>query len=196
MFAFHTYLSKIIYIWHTQVSIVSQEPTLYARSVRRNIMFGLEGTAHEPTEEEIRQAAVLANAHDFIMALPEGYDTECGERGVTMSGGQKQRIAIARALVRKPRVLLLDEATSALDSESEFQVQRAIDQMIARGGMTVLVVAHRLSTIINADRISVVHNGRVVESGTHADLVGKDGGIYAQLVSKQVEGLDASTKQP
>ncbi|CAM9281419.1 unnamed protein product, partial [Heterosigma akashiwo] len=157
--------------FHRQVALVGQEPTLFARSIRKNIIFGLEGTPEEPSEERIREAARLANAHDFIAALPEGYETEVGEKGVQLSGGQKQRIAIARALVRRPRVLLLDEATSALDAESEHLA--AIDDMIAgaAGGMTVVIIAHRLSTVKHADCIAVVKEGQVVESGTHEELV-------------------------
>ncbi|GMH97907.1 hypothetical protein TrVE_jg8340 [Triparma verrucosa] len=193
------YLSK-------NVTVVSQEPTLYARSVARNIMFGLEGEDDEPTLEDIKNAARLANAHDFISNLPEGYDTEVGERGVQLSGGQKQRIAIARALVRNPKVLLLDEATSALDAESEALVQDAIDRMLGRGGeevgnpnmgrsgegtgMTVVVVAHRLSTVRNADKICVVKNGVIVESGRHEELIKKEGGEYKNLVARQMSAND------
>lgn len=135
------------------VSIVPQEPTLMARSIKRNIIYGLEGTVAEPSDVEIREAARLANAATFVESLPHGYETEVGERGVQLSGGQKQRIAIARALVRKPKVLLLDEATSALDAESEHVVQQAIDNMISgqrslesgsmSRSMTVVIVAHR-----------------------------------------------------
>jgi ATP-binding cassette subfamily B (MDR/TAP) protein 9 len=177
-----------------QVSVVSQEPTLFARSVRKNIMYGLEGTDDEPTMEDIQLAARLANAHEFIETLPFGYDTECGERGVTLSGGQKQRIAIARALVRKPKILLLDEATSALDAESEALVQGAIDDMLSRGRggeggdtkMTVLVVAHRLSTVRNCDVIFVVQDGQVVEQGSHDELIANADGAYTNLVLRQM----------
>lgn len=176
------------------VSVVSQEPTLFARSIKKNIMYGLDGTPEEPTFEEIQEAARLANAHDFIEKLPFGYDTECGERGVTLSGGQKQRIAIARALVRKPKILLLDEATSALDAESEALVQEAIDVMLARGRgqheadakMTVLVVAHRLSTVRNSDVIFVVQDGEVVEQGSHEQLIANADGAYSNLVLRQM----------
>lgn len=185
------------------VAVVSQEPTLFARSVARNIIFGLEGGNNEPSFQEIVDAAKLANAHNFIESLPEGYDTDVGERGVQLSGGQKQRIAIARALVRKPKVLLLDEATSALDAESEALVQDAIDNMIGKGdtrdeackeigeGMTVIVVAHRLSTVRNADKICVVKAGKIVETGTHDNLIGKAGGEYAKLISKQINAQQA-----
>lgn len=175
------------------VSVVSQEPTLFARSIRRNIIYGLEGTSAEPTLEEIREAAQLANAASFIEALPLGYETNVGERGVQLSGGQKQRICICRALVRKPRILLLDEATSALDAESEALVQEAIDGMLARGregsvaSMTVIIIAHRLSTIRNADIIYVVESGHVVECGSHSDLVENKDGTYANLIKRQIK---------
>jgi ATP-binding cassette subfamily B (MDR/TAP) protein 9 len=184
------------------ITVVSQEPVLYARSIARNIIFGLEGNPDfaQPTLDEIKAAARLANASDFIEALPEGYDTEVGERGVALSGGQKQRVAIARALVRKPRVLLLDEATSALDAESEAAVQGAIDSMLNRGSsgsagsggsnMTVMVIAHRLSTIRNADVICVVQEGRIVEKGNHAELIERKGGAYAALVMRQMHATE------
>jgi ATP-binding cassette subfamily B (MDR/TAP) protein 9 len=174
------------------ISVVSQEPTLFARSIRRNIMYGLEGTEFEPTDAEIREAARLANAASFIEKLPLGYEQEVGERGVQLSGGQKQRVAIARALVRKPRILLLDEATSALDAESEALVQEAIDHMLERGretegGMTVLIVAHRLSTVRNADVIFVVKDGCVVEKGKHDDLILDPNGAYSSLIRRQMK---------
>ena len=174
------------------VACVSQEPTLYARSVAKNIMFGLEGTEFEPSLEEIKDACVFANAHQFILGLPEGYDTDVGERGVQLSGGQKQRIAIARALVRKPRILLLDEATSALDAESEALVQQSIDSMMKNHNMTIIVIAHRLSTIRNADVICVVQDGVIVEKGVHEELISK-GNIYFQLVSRQISSSDEIT---
>ncbi|CAM9471055.1 unnamed protein product [Laminaria digitata] len=170
---------------HQSISIVGQEPTLYARSIRENIIYGLE--EQEPSMAEVEEAARLANAHVFISQLPDKYETQAGERGVQMSGGQKQRIAIARALVRKPRVLLLDEATSALDAESEHLVQQAIDQMIARGGMTVILVAHRLSTVKRADKICVIRGGKVVEEGAHEELVSVKGGVYSDLVKRQLD---------
>jgi len=185
------------------VSVVSQEPTLFGKSIKRNIIYGLEGTKFEPSDEDVHRAAELANASAFIEALPQGYDTDVGERGVQLSGGQKQRIAIARALVRKPRVLLLDEATSALDAESEATVQEAIDSMLKRehcingmGAMTVMVVAHRLSTVRNADIIYVVENGRVVESGSHNDLVKNEDGHYTKLISRQIKSQEQLEKNP
>eukprot|EP00535_Pseudo-nitzschia_heimii_P000051 CAMPEP_0197181692 /NCGR_PEP_ID=MMETSP1423-20130617/5899_1 /TAXON_ID=476441 /ORGANISM="Pseudo-nitzschia heimii, Strain UNC1101" /LENGTH=897 /DNA_ID=CAMNT_0042631989 /DNA_START=38 /DNA_END=2731 /DNA_ORIENTATION=- len=179
--------------WLSQhISIVQQEPTLFARSIKRNIMFGLEGTDREPSQEEIERVAKLSNCDDFIRKMPLQYDTEVGERGVQLSGGQKQRIAIARALVRKPKILLLDEATSALDAESEHMVQSAIDHMIETtrsaygAGMSVMIVAHRLSTIRNADIIFVVQDGKVVEQGNHAELIERENGPYSSLVSRQM----------
>lgn len=171
-----------------RVALVSQEPVLYARSIRRNILYGLEeqdGLPLDelPTHEDVEQAARLANAHDFICALPEGYETECGEKGVQLSGGQKQRIAIARALVRRPAVLLLDEATSALDADSESIVQEALDRTMKN--RTVLVIAHRLSTVQDAHRIIVIQHGQVAEQGNHESLL-EAGGVYASLVRRQL----------
>ena len=174
------------------ISIVQQEPTLFARSIKRNIMYGLEGTDREPSQEEIERVARLSNCDDFIRKMPLQYETEVGERGVQLSGGQKQRIAIARALVRKPKILLLDEATSALDAESEHMVQSAIDHMIEKArssdgaGMSVMIVAHRLSTVRNADIIFVVQDGKVVEQGNHSELIKREDGPYASLVRRQM----------
>ena len=177
-----------------RMALVSQEPVLYARSIKRNIIYGMETEdgvpeSEVPTQNEIEEAARLANAHDFICALPEQYDTECGERGVQLSGGQKQRLAIARALVRKPSVLLLDEATSALDADSEAVVQEALDRTMV--GRTVLVIAHRLSTVQGADRIVVIKKGTVVEMGTHEDLLERQG-AYALLVKRQMTRSQSS----
>ncbi|KAJ1974202.1 hypothetical protein H4R34_004805, partial [Dimargaris verticillata] len=162
----------------SHMAIVGQEPVLFGMSIRDNIAYGKP----DATMDEIEAAARSANIHDFIAALPEGYDTSVGERGGQLSGGQKQRIAIARALIRNPRLLLLDEATSALDSQSETLVQQTLDE--AAKGRTTLTIAHRLSTIQNADLIIVFENGRVVESGTHFDLVDRRG-LYYTLVQEQ-----------
>uniref|UniRef100_A0A8C9RJ27 Mitochondrial potassium channel ATP-binding subunit n=1 Tax=Scleropages formosus TaxID=113540 RepID=A0A8C9RJ27_SCLFO len=162
----------------TVIGFISQEPVLFGTSVMENIRFGKP----EATDAEVIAAATLANAHSFITAFPEGYNTVVGERGVTLSGGQKQRVAIARALIKNPSILVLDEATSALDAESERVVQEALDRACA--GRTVLVIAHRLSTIQRADLICVLSNGRVTEAGTHLDLLSK-GGLYADLIRRQ-----------
>ncbi|CAL4887372.1 unnamed protein product [Urochloa decumbens] len=161
-----------------QMGLVSQEPAMFAMSVRENILFGEE----DATDDEVIAAAKAANAHNFISQLPQGYDTQVGERGAQMSGGQKQRIAIARAILRSPKILLLDEATSALDTESERIVQEALD--VASKGRTTIVVAHRLSTIRNADSIAVVQSGAVHELGSHSELIAKNG-MYSSLVHLQ-----------
>lgn len=164
------------------IGIVSQEPVLFNTSIKQNIIYGIRKDQAVPTDQEIEDACRLSNAHDFISNLPDKYDTMVGEKGALMSGGQKQRIAIARALIKNPRILLLDEATSALDTESERTVQAALDN--ASAGRSTIVVAHRLSTIMNADVIYVMEKGIVIESGTHKSLLEK-GGAYAELVAKQ-----------
>ncbi|XP_078519793.1 ATP-dependent translocase ABCB1-like isoform X3 [Lissotriton helveticus] len=167
--------------FRSQLGIVSQEPILFDCSIAENIQYG--DSSRIVSQEEIEEAAKAANIHSFIETLPEKYNTRVGDKGAQLSGGQKQRIAIARALVRKPKVLLLDEATSALDTESEKVVQKALDD--ARLGRTCIVIAHRLSTIKNADVIAVIHHGSVVEQGTHSELLAKQG-IYYDLVNAQV----------
>ncbi|MCB1333462.1 MAG: ATP-binding cassette domain-containing protein [Roseivivax sp.] len=167
------------------IALVPQDPVIFAASVRENIRFGRP----EASDAEIEEAAQAAAAHEFISALPEGYNTYVGERGVMLSGGQKQRIAIARAILRDAPVLLLDEATSALDAESERAVQRAVDRLSQ--GRTTIIVAHRLATVKKADRIIVLEHGRVVATGTHDALVA-EGGLYARLARLQfTDGIAA-----
>ncbi|KUF91775.1 hypothetical protein AM588_10010238 [Phytophthora nicotianae] len=161
----------------SQIGMVSQEPVLFATTIFENIAMGGDNV----TREEAIEACKLSNAHNFIMSLPENYDTLVGEKGVSLSGGQKQRVAIARAIVRKPNILVLDEATSALDNESEKIVQAALNNLMATTNMTTLVIAHRLSTIRNADKIVVLNEGHIVESGTHDELLQIEHGIYQNM---------------
>uniref|UniRef100_A0A0C9RIA8 TSA: Wollemia nobilis Ref_Wollemi_Transcript_18635_3947 transcribed RNA sequence n=1 Tax=Wollemia nobilis TaxID=56998 RepID=A0A0C9RIA8_9CONI len=162
-----------------QIGLVNQEPALFATSIGENILYGKD----DATMEEMMEAAKLSDAALFINNLPDRYETQVGERGVQLSGGQKQRIAISRAILKNPSILLLDEATSALDAESEKSVQEALDRVMV--GRTTVVVAHRLSTIRNADIIAVVKDGKIVESGNHQTLISKEGGAYAALVNLQ-----------
>ncbi|MBK5274998.1 MAG: ATP-binding cassette domain-containing protein [Desulfuromonadales bacterium] len=168
-----------------QIALVDQETTLFNETIANNIRYGKPGA---PLEEVV-QAATAAFAHDFIMQLPEGYDTNIGDRGVRLSGGQRQRICIARALLKNAPILILDEATSALDTESEQMVQNALDNLMAN--RTTFVIAHRLSTVLHADKILVLEGGRVVESGSHGDLL-KTCGLYSRLYSLQFGDRDAT----
>ncbi len=167
-----------------QVGIVPQETMLFNGSVYNNILYG----RLDATKEEIEAAAKAANAHDFIMQLTDGYETKLGDRGVNLSGGQRQRIAIARAILKNPRILILDEATSALDTESERVVQEALERLMV--GRTSFVIAHRLSTVKNADKILVLEKGNLVESGTHDELLALDG-LYAHLYKIQYRNKEA-----
>jgi subfamily B ATP-binding cassette protein MsbA len=160
------------------MGFVTQEVILFNDTVRNNIAYGRAGV----DESRVIEAAKAANAHEFIMALPERYDTQIGESGVLLSGGQRQRLAIARALFKDPPILVLDEATSALDTESERRVQAALARLMR--GRTTLVIAHRLSTVERADRIVVMREGRIEETGTHAELLAR-GGYYASLYAMQ-----------
>ncbi|KAL0869595.1 hypothetical protein ABMA27_005857 [Loxostege sticticalis] len=168
------------------LGIISQEPVLFATSVRENIRYGKP----EASDAEVLQAAMTANAHEFITGFPDGYDTLVGERGMALSGGQKQRIAIARAILKNPPIIILDEATSALDSASEKVVQTALET--AAKGRTVLVIAHRLSTVINADLIVVLNKGKIVEMGTH-DQLKKQKGFYWNLIKQQDQDPESRT---
>ncbi|XP_051920137.1 ATP-binding cassette sub-family B member 10, mitochondrial [Hippocampus zosterae] len=170
------------YWLRSHIGTVSQEPVLFSCSIRDNIAYG----ATEPdavTTEDIYRAARVANAYDFIQAFPKGFDTVVGEKGVLLSGGQKQRIAIARALLKNPKILLLDEATSALDAENEFLVQEALERLME--GRTVVIIAHRLSTIQNANAVAVLDQHRVAECGQHTELLGNRQGLFRKLMEKQ-----------
>lgn len=167
----------------SHMSIVGQEPVLFNMSIDDNIRYGVDENANV-TVQDVENAAKAANIHTFIASLPQGYSTRVGDKGSQLSGGQKQRISIARAILRKPKVLLLDEATSALDSESERLVQEALDKIIQEGNKTTITIAHRLSTVINADVICVLKNGRIKEQGTHKELLALNG-IYSKLVAEQ-----------
>ena len=164
-----------------RMAIVPQEVLLFGGSIRENIAYGKTGAS----DEEIIAAAKKANAHEFVDGFPEGYDTLVGDRGVKLSGGQRQRIAIARAILADPAILLLDEATSSLDSESEKLVQDALEELMR--GRTSIIIAHRLATVRGADRILVLRDGKIVESGTHDELSARDGGVYQMLSSLQFD---------
>jgi subfamily B ATP-binding cassette protein MsbA len=161
---------------------VPQDPQLFGGTVYENIAYG----RLDATEEEVFAAAKAANAHGFISELPDGYDSIVGERGVKLSGGQRQRVAIARAVLRDPRILILDEATSSLDNESEALVRQALDRLMR--GRTVIVIAHRLTTVERADRIAVIEDGRVAEVGSHAELLAREG-LYHRLYTRYAVGL-------
>jgi ABC-type multidrug transport system fused ATPase/permease subunit len=163
-----------------QVAVVLQDSFLFNNTVAENLHYGKP----DATEDELIAAAQAANAHDFIMQLPNGYDTEIGERGVRLSGGQKQRLALTRAILADPRILILDEATSSVDAEAEYLIQQALERVLK--GRTALVIAHRLSTIRNADKIIVLDRGRIAEVGKHAALM-RQGGLYNQLYQRQMD---------
>jgi len=164
----------------SQIAVVLQDTFLFNTSVRENLLYGKP----DATNDEITAAAKAAYADEFILELPEGYETELGERGVKLSGGQKQRLALARAILADPRILILDEATSSVDAEAEYLIQQALESVLL--GRTSLVIAHRLSTIRNADKIIALENGRIIEVGDHRELIGRDG-LYSQLYKRQIE---------
>jgi subfamily B ATP-binding cassette protein MsbA len=167
------------------IAIVSQDPFLFNTTIRENIRYGREGAP----DDEIVEAAKAANAHEFIMAQPEGYDTEIGERGAKLSGGQRQRITIARALLKNAPILILDEATSSLDAESEREVQKAIHNLMRE--RTTFIIAHRLSTVVGADKIVMLDQGSIVEQGTHEELMAAKGRYYKMFLSQSFHGADA-----
>lgn len=183
-------INKLQIKWlRSQMGLVSQEPTLFATSIKENILFGKENAEMK----EVIEAAKASNAHNFISQLPQGYNTQVGERGIQLSGGQKQRIAIARAIIKAPRILLLDEATGALDSESEKIVQDALDR--ASIGRTTIIIAHRLSTVRHANNIAVIQNGQVIETGNHEELIQNEDGLYTSLVNLQKSEKQKPTDQ-
>jgi ATP-binding cassette subfamily B protein len=167
------------------IGVVPQDTVLFNDTIRYNIAYGRPGAS----QEEIEQAAKLAQVHDFVLRLPDGYDTRVGERGLKLSGGEKQRVAIARTLLKDPRILILDEATSALDTHTEQEIQAALRD--AARGRTTLVIAHRLSTVVEADEIIVLQDGRIAERGNHGALIAADG-LYAEMWRRQAQAVEAA----
>jgi ATP-binding cassette subfamily B protein len=167
------------------IGVVPQDTVLFNDTIRYNIAYGRPGA----TQAEVEQAARLAQVHDFVLKLPDGYDTRVGERGLKLSGGEKQRVAIARTLLKDPRILILDEATSALDTRTEQEIQAALRD--AARGRTTLVIAHRLSTVVEADEIIVLQDGRIAERGNHGALIAADG-LYAEMWRRQSEAVQAA----
>ena len=166
------------------IGSVTQDIVLFDDTVKANILFGMP----DASQEKVIEAAKAAFAHEFIMELPQGYETMIGERGVRLSGGQKQRITIARAIIRNPSILILDEATSSLDTESEHQVQKALEKLMS--GRTTIVIAHRLSTVQKATRIAVMSSGRIIQEGSHEELLSR-GGLYQELYSMQFMSVES-----
>jgi ABC-type multidrug transport system fused ATPase/permease subunit len=170
------------------IAIIPQEPSLFHRTIKEKIRYG----KLDATDEEVEQAAKLAQAHDFIIKTPQGYETYVGERGVKLSGGQRQRIAIARAILKNAPILILDEATSSLDSESEVYIQKALKELVKN--KTVIAVAHRLSTLREMDRIIVLDEGKIVQDGSHNELLKDEKGVYARLWNHQAGGFLQETE--
>ncbi|MEO0911292.1 MAG: ATP-binding cassette domain-containing protein, partial [Pseudomonadota bacterium] len=171
----------------SEIGMVPQDTVLFNETIAYNIRYGRP----DATDAEIEQAADMAQIGDFIRALPEGFDTEVGERGLKLSGGEKQRVAIARTLLKAPPILILDEATSALDTQTEREIQTALD--VVSKNRTTVVIAHRLSTVVSADEILVLQAGEIVERGTHDELLEQDG-LYAQMWNRQREATEAEDK--
>lgn len=169
---------------HSNIGMVLQETYLFSGSIAQNIAYGKP----DATIEEIIDAAKSAHAHEFIVNLPDGYDTRLGKGGTDLSGGEKQRISIARAILMNPAILIFDEATSSLDTETEQKIQQAMQSLVK--GRTTIAIAHRFSTLKNADRLVVVKNGRIVEEGTHEELFNKENGIYANMAHMQLDALN------
>jgi ATP-binding cassette subfamily B protein len=167
------------------IGVVPQDTVLFNDTIRYNIAYGRPGA----TDEEVEAAARAAQVHDFVLRLPEGYATRVGERGLKLSGGEKQRVAIARTILKDPRILILDEATSALDTRTEQEIQTALRD-VSRN-RTTLVIAHRLSTVVEADEIIVLQDGRIAERGTHASLIAEDG-LYAEMWRRQAQAVAAA----